>query len=282
MKERAMPVIELAAGPVEYDDRGSGPPIVFLHGAHLNATLWTQVVDELAATYRCVVPTLPMGGHRKTVHADADLSLTGIASMVADVLVALDLDDVTLVGNDTGGALCQVLVTTRPDRVGRLVLASCEAFDNFPPGLPGRVSKLSGQLPGGLWQAAQAMRFGPLTRLPLTFGRLAKRPIPADVRDSWFGPLRESRAIRQETRRFLRGLDAAELTTATGRLSGFDRPALVVWAREDQIMPPKHAERLAELLPGSGDVVWIDDSYALIPLDQPIALAQAIDDFVGG
>jgi pimeloyl-ACP methyl ester carboxylesterase len=277
-----MPVIELACGPVEYDDRGSGPPVVLLHGAHLNATLWTQVVDELATTYRCIVPTLPMGGHRRTVHADTDLSLTGVATIVADLLEALDLDDVTLVGNDTGGAIAQVLVTTRPDRVGRLVLASCEAFDNFPPGLPGRISKLSGQLPGGLWQAAQAMRFGPMWRLPLTFGRLAKRPVPAEVRESWFGPLRESRAIRQETRRLLRGLDPAELATATERLGGFDRPALVVWAREDRIMPPEHAKQLAERLPKAGDVVWIDNSYTLIPLDQPVALARAIDDFVSG
>jgi pimeloyl-ACP methyl ester carboxylesterase len=274
-----MPTIDLAVGPVEYEDRGGGPPIVFLHGAHTNATMWTRVVDQLETDFRCVVPTLPMGAQRELVRDDADLSLTGLAAIVTDLLESLALSDVTLVGNDTGGALAQVVVAERPDRIGRLVLASCEAFDNFPPGLPGRLSKLSGQLPGGLWQAAQAMRFGPMWRLPLTFGRLTKRPIPAEVRESWFGPLRESRALRRQTRHFLRSIDAAELAAAAERLPAFDKPALVVWAREDRIMPPEHAGRLAELLPKAGDVVWIDDSYTLICLDQPAALAEAIRGF---
>jgi pimeloyl-ACP methyl ester carboxylesterase len=225
------------------------------------------------------VPTLPMGAHRELVHDDADLSLTGLAATVTDLLEALAIDVVTLVGNDTGGALAQVVVAERPERIGRLVLASCEAFDNFPPGLPGRLSKLAGQLPGGVWQGAQAMRFGPMWRLPLTFGRLTKRPIPPEIRESWFGGLRESRDLRRQTRRFLRSVDVAELKSATERLPAFDKPALVVWAREDRIMPTEHAERLAELLPKAGDVVWIDDSYTLIALDQPAALAEAIRDF---
>jgi pimeloyl-ACP methyl ester carboxylesterase len=276
-----MPVIDLAVGPVEYEDRGTGAPVVLLHGAHTNATMWTEVVDELATDFRCIAPTLPMGAHRTLVRDDTDLSLTGLAAMVDDLLEALGLDGVTLVGNDTGGALAQVVVADRPARIGRLVLASCEAFDNFPPGLPGRLSKLSGQLPGGVWQGAQAMRFGPMWRLPITFGRLSNRPVPAEIRESWFGPLRESRALRRQTRRFLRSIDVAELRSATERLPTFDRPALVVWARDDRIMPPEHADRLAVLLPKAGDVVWIDDSYTLIALDQPVALAGAIRDFAG-
>lgn len=276
-----MPVIDLAAGPVEYEERGTGPPVVLLHGAHTNATMWTAVADDLETDFRCVMPTLPMGAHRELVRDDADLSLTGLAAMVTDLLEALALDDVTLVGNDTGGALAQVILAERPDRIGRVVLASCEAFDNFPPGLPGRLSKLAGQLPGGVWQGAQAMRFGPMWRLPLTFGRLTKRPIPPEVRESWFGPLRESRALRRQTQRFLRSIEAAELASAAERLSAFERPALVVWAREDRIMPPEHADRLVDLLPKAGDVVWIDDSYTLISLDQPEALARAIRDFAG-
>jgi len=221
-----------------------------------------------------------MGAHRRSVAADASLSLTGLAAIVYEFLTALDLDDVTLVGNDTGGAVAQAVVANHPERIGRLVLASCEAFDNFPPGLPGRVDKLSASLPGGMWQAGQLMKFAPMWRLPFTFGNLTKRPINKDLRSAWFGQLRSSPAIRENTQRFLRAVDADELRAVTERLAAFERPALVVWAREDKIMPPDHAERLAELLPKS-ELVWIEDSYTLIALDQPKAFARAIGDFVG-
>ena len=275
-----MPTIELPPGPLDYEDRGDGPPIVFLAGAHMDSGLWRGVIDQLADRHRCLAPTLPMGAHRRPVAADASLSLTGLAAIVYEFLTALDLDDVTLVGNDTGGAVAQAVVANHPERIGRLVLASCEAFDNFPPGLPGRVDKLSAALPGGMWQAGQLMKFAPMWRLPFTFGNLTKRPIDEDLRTAWFGQLRSSPAIRENTRRFLRAVDADELRAVTERLAAFERPALVVWAREDKIMPPDHAERLAELLPKS-ELVWIEDSYTLIALDQPKAFARAIGDFVG-
>lgn len=277
-----MPTIDLDLATLDYEDHGSGPPLVFLHGPHMTSALWTHVIPELADDYRCLAPTLPLGAHRHPLPAEPDVTLAGLARIVDRFLAELGLDEVTLVGNDTGGAIAQAVVAEHPHRVGRLVLASCEAFDNFPPGLPGRVDKLSGRLPGGIWQGAQMMRFGPMWRLPLTFGRMAKRPIPPEIRDAWFGPLRASRAVRRDMRRFVRAVDAAELASVSERLTTFDRPALVVWAREDKIMPPEHAERLAALLPKAGDVVWIDDSYTLIPLDQPAALARVIGDFAGG
>lgn len=277
-----MPTIDVELATLDYEDRGAGPPLVFLHGPHMTAALWERVVDELANGYRCLAPTLPLGAHRHPLPADSDLTLTGLAALVERFLAELGLDDVTLIGNDTGGAIAQAVVSEHPARVGRLILVSCEAYDNYPPGLPGRVDKLAGRLPGGIWQGAQAMRFGPMWRLPLTFGRMAKHPIPKQIRDDWFGPLRASRAVRKDMRRFVRGVDAAELQSVTASLSGYDGQALVVWARDDKIMPPEHAEQMADLLPKSGDVVWIDDSYTLIPLDQPTALARAIEDFVSG
>ena len=276
-----MPTIELATGPLDYDERGDGPPIVLLHGVHLNSALWRGVIDGLADSYRCLAPTLPMGAHRQPIAPEIPLSLAGLADIVDQFLAALDLDGVTLAGNDTGGAVAQAVVAKHPDRVGRLVLASCEAFDNFPPGLPGRLDLLLGRLPGGMWQAGQLMRFGPMWRLPFTFGPLAKRAIGAELREEWFGPLRSSPEIRRDTYRLLRSIDAAELSAISARLADFDRPALVVWATEDKVMPPAHAERLAATLPQS-ELVWIDDSYTLIALDQPTLLARAIRDFVGG
>ena len=146
--------VELSAGIIEYEDTGGGgPAVVLLHGLAMDGSLWRHVVADLRSDYRCVVPTLPLGGHRRPMRRDADLSLGGHARIVAEFLERLDLRDVTLVQNDHGAAV--VLAGQRPERVARLVLVSCEAFDNYPPGLPGKTVALVARLPGGLNALAQ-------------------------------------------------------------------------------------------------------------------------------
>ncbi|WP_158888370.1 alpha/beta fold hydrolase [Amycolatopsis anabasis] len=276
-----MPEVELSTGTVEYQDTGgTGPVLVLVHGVLMNGTLWRDVVRELRTDHRCVVPTLPLGGHRLATRPGAELTLTSVARLLGELLAVLDLRAVTLVGNDTGGALAQILVAENPDRIGRLVLASCEAFDNFPPGLPGRVSVLAARVPGGLWFAAQQLRLAPLRRLPVTFGWMAKRPIPDEILTDWIRGMRGDPAIRRDFRRFVRGGEPRrELREATGKLPAFGGPALVVWAAEDKVMPPGHGRRLAELLP-AGRLVEIPDSYTLLPLDQPERLASELRCFV--
>jgi pimeloyl-ACP methyl ester carboxylesterase len=271
--------IELSAGTIEYQDTGDGPVLVLLHGLMMDASLWDGAISELSADYRCVAPTLPLGAHRQAMHADADLSLPGIARLVAEFLDRLDLQDVTLVGNDTGGALVQLLMCERAARVGRVVLASCDAFDNFPPGLTGRTLVLAGKLPPRMFGLfMQQMRLRPLRRLPLAFGWLTRNGDAATAR--WMRPVLEQPAIRRDAVRTLRaaGADTRLLVSAAECLPGFDRPALIVWAREDRVMPPEHGRRLAELLPDAR-LAEIEDSYTLIPLDQPARLAQVIREF---
>jgi pimeloyl-ACP methyl ester carboxylesterase len=111
----------LPGGVIEYRDAGDGPVVVLVHGAHMNASVWDQVARDLQADHRCVVPTLPLGGHRRPMPAAADLSPVGVAALLGELLEALDLDEVTLVGNDTGGALAQLLVTRDPRRIATLV-----------------------------------------------------------------------------------------------------------------------------------------------------------------
>ncbi|MDR3032440.1 MAG: alpha/beta hydrolase [Kitasatospora sp.] len=275
-----MTTIELSAGPVEYTDTGGdGPVLVFVHGLMMDASLWEEPIAELSADYRCLAPTLPLGAHRQPMHADADLSLPAIAGLVAEFLDRLDLRDVTLVGNDTGGALVQLLMGDGTARVGRVVLASCDAFDNFPPGATGKALVLAGKLPPrafGLFM--QQMRLRAIRRLPIAFGWLTKRGDAATAR--WIKPVLTQPAIRRDTVRTLRAADAdtGVLVRAAERLPGFDRPALVVWASQDRVMPPEHGRRLAELLP-QGRLVEVDDSYTLIPLDQPARFAQLMREF---
>ena len=273
-----MSEVELSAGTIEYEDTGGGGPVVvLLHGLVMDGSLWRHVVADLRSDYRCVVPTLPLGGHRRPMRPDADLSPRGIARLVGEFLERLDLREVTLVQNDHGAAL--VLAGERPERIARLVLVSCEAFDNYPPGLPGKTVALVARLPGGLNALAQPMRLRALRRLPLALGWMTKRPVPHEVTDAWLRPLLTQREIRRDLIKYVRTGTKRDMIEATERLRSFDRPALVIWAAEDRVMPLDHGRRLAQLLP-RGQLVEISDSYTLIPEDQPAELARALRDFL--
>ena len=273
-----MPVVELTAGRIEYRDSGEGPPIVLLHGLLNDASVFDRVVGELVDEHRCIAPTMPLGSHRLPMHPDADLSLDGLGRIVGEFLERLELSDVTLVQNDHVAAL--VLAGTDPGRIGRLVVSSCEAFENYPPGLPGKNIGLMARVPGLLYPAMQAMRIRPLRRLPIAWGWMAKRPIPHEMTDAWFRPIQTQRDIRRDLRKYAGRARKRDMEPVMERLRGFDRPALVVWASEDRVMPRDHGRRLAELLPNAR-LVELDDSYTLIPLDRPQEFARLIGQFVG-
>ena len=274
-----MSEIELSAGTIEYEDTGHGPVLVLLHGLMMDSSLWDQAVADLSADHRCVAPTLPLGAHRRPMRAGADLSLPGIARLVAEFLDRLDLQDVTLIGNDTGGALVQLLMRDHAERVGRVVLASCDAFDNFPPGLTGKTLVLTGKLSPAMFGVfMQQMRLKMVRRLPIAFGWLTKRGDAATAR--WMRPVVKQAEIRRDAVRTLRSVaaDPSLLLEAAESLPSFTRPALVVWASGDRVMPPDHGRRLAGLLP-LGRLAEVEDSYTLIPLDQPARLARLIREF---
>src|SRR5829696_6137946 len=113
--------VRLEQGVIRYREVGSGPVLLFAHGVLANGTLWRDVVAALSGCFRCIVPDLPLGGHSVPMRPDADLTPRGVARIVVDLMEALDLSDVTLVGNDTGGAICQVVISEHPERVWRLV-----------------------------------------------------------------------------------------------------------------------------------------------------------------
>ncbi|MFH9751174.1 alpha/beta fold hydrolase [Streptomyces griseus] len=272
--------VRLSAGVIEYRDTGGdGPVVVLLHGVAMDGSLWDDVVAGLGDGVRCIVPTLPLGGHRRPMEAGADLSVLRVARLVAEFLEALRLEDVTLVMNDWGGA--QALVADgRADRIGRLVITSCEAFDNYPPGLPGRNLATLARVPGGLGFAFSLLRLKPARRLPMTWGWMSERPVPHATMDRWFRPVQSSPEIRRDLRAYVLGVpEKAELLRWTEQLRTFDRPALVIWATEDRVMPIEHGRRLAEILPW-GRLVEVADSYTLLPQDRPDALVEHIGAFL--
>jgi pimeloyl-ACP methyl ester carboxylesterase len=272
-----MPQVELSAGTIDYEDTGgSGPTIVLTHGLIMDSSLWRHVIGHLSPDFRCVAPTLPFGGHRHPMRADADLSMRGMVEILGEFLERLDLRELTLVMSDWGGP--QLLVGGPQDgRIARLVVCSCEAFDNVPPKGAAKMLPYIARVPGGMTAALMPFRFDRLRRLPLTYGPLSKRPVPREVMDRWFGPATKQPEVRRDLTKYVRSAARGrrELIAAADALRNFDRPALVAWASEDRLMPREHGARLAELLP-QGKLVEIADSYTLIPEDQPEELARHI------
>jgi pimeloyl-ACP methyl ester carboxylesterase len=126
--------VHLSSGTIHYrDSGGDAPPVVFVHGALVNGELWSGVVAALGARCRCIVPDWPLGSHPEPLRTGAELTPRGVARLVAEFLEALDLEDVLLVGNDSGGAVCQLVAAAHRARISSLVLTNCDALDVFPP-----------------------------------------------------------------------------------------------------------------------------------------------------
>jgi pimeloyl-ACP methyl ester carboxylesterase len=270
--------LQVEQGTVQYRDIGSGPPIVFVHGALVAGDLWDGVVASLANDYRCIVPELPLGAHRVPLRKDADLSPPGLARLVTGVFDALDLDDVTLVGNDTGGAICQLVATSDPKRLGRLVLTNCDAFDNFlPPAFA--YLQVAARIPGALTVLGLSQRIRPMRQLPIAYGWLSHRRIPDEALDGWASAIGADPGIRRDLAKVLKGISKRYTLDAAAALASFDRPALIAWGRDDRFFATAYAERLATVIPGAR-LELIDGARTFVSIDQPERLGSLIADFV--
>ncbi|MBL1078459.1 alpha/beta hydrolase [Nocardia sp. 2] len=274
-----MPTVDVSAGRIHYLERGEGPPVVFLHGLLMNHTVWDEVVGLLPEGFRYVLPDLPLGAHPEPMRAGADLSMRGLNQLIAEFLAALDLTDVTLVHNDWGGGLF-LTAYGLDERVGRLIITPCEAFANFPPGLPGKTSMAASYLPGGVLLALRELRVSWLRRSPLMFGWMARRPITDEMVRGWTEPGLRDKRIRRDLLAYTRsGFPKAELIANTEALRDFPGAALVLWSSAGKVMPREHGRALAELIPNAR-LTEIDDAYVLSMLDQPAAVAAAISAFL--
>ncbi|MEG8177529.1 alpha/beta hydrolase [Nocardia terpenica] len=269
--------VDLPGGRIRYHDTGSGAPVVFVHGLLVNADLWRKVVPGVAAAgHRCLAPDWPFGAHSLPV-PDADLSPTGAADLIAAFLERLELRDVTLVANDTGGALTQILLTRNRSRVGRVVLTDCDAYDEFFPQPFTPLPRLAA-IPGLIRVMLALLRFRPAQRLPLAFGLVTKRPVPPEIADSYLLPAHTSAAVRADLTRFLRGVHRRYTLAAAEHFADLELPVLLAWAREDKAFRVSFAERLARDLPDA-TLRLIDDSYTFVSEDQPELLTELIVEF---
>ena len=274
-----MEVIDIPQGRVEYRSAGpqtsSEPPVVFIHGLLVNAELWTKVADALAlGGVRSYAPDLPLGSHRIPWQAGTDLSPRGIARLINAFLAAHDLTDVTLVGNDTGGALCQFLIDTDHSRVGRLVLTNCDAFEVFPPAPFGLIVKV-GRRPARLRAMMNSVRPKALRHSVLGFGGLARDPLDPTLTRRWITPSLNDAAVRRNTAEFLRHVAPSELLDISTRLHRFPKPVRLVWGTADPFFKIALARRLRDAFT-QATLVEIATGRTFLPLDEPGLVADQI------
>jgi pimeloyl-ACP methyl ester carboxylesterase len=267
--------IQLSQGTIRYREAGAGRPVVFVHGYLVDHRLWDGVVDGLSDRFRCIAPDWPLAAHRVPMNRDADLSPTGIAKLIADFLTELELEDVTIVGNDSGGAISQVLATTHPDRIGRLVLTNCDTHENFPPG-PFKAMPPVAKLPGGMQLIAAPFRIGAVARY--AFKPFAKTRIPDELIASWMEPAKSDRAILRDAGKVTAGMNKRYTLAAAEKLRSSDLPIRLLWAPGDKYFPISYAERLAGEAKHA-TLVPIPDASTFVALDQPRLVADEIAEF---
>ena len=269
-----MPEIKLSQGTVQYRDEGTGTPVVLVHGLLVSGSVWDRVIPALAPHARLIVPDLPLGSHRREMNSGADLSPAGLAALIAELIKRLELTDVTLVGNDTGGALCQLVVANHPQRIGRLVLTNCDAFENFPPPAFRLLIKSLARVPGTVALLATLGRLRAGRRAAMSLAPLTVEPPPDELVESWVAPLR-ARAIRRDLIKVLRGISPEHTLKAAERLPAFAGPVVIAWGVRDPFFPFADAERLTALF-ADARLERIADARAFVQMDAPERLAELI------
>ncbi|OZG28686.1 alpha/beta hydrolase [Williamsia sp. 1138] len=276
-----MRTVELEAGTIEYREEGdpNGPPVVFTHGLLMNDHQWDLVLPLLPNGFRYLLPVLPLGAHRIPMNAGTDLTMPGMVAILSEFLSSLKLQDVTLVLSDWGGPLF-LPELSNGERISRLVICPAEAYDNFPPGFPGKVVKVATSVPGGILFALHQFRNRVLRRTPMVLGLMAKKPISHEIIRKWTDPGIASAGVRRDVLAYCKTrFDKAALIADTEKLRDFTGPALVIWAPRTNVMRREHGEQLAKLLP-KGSLAEVDDAYVLIMLDQPERTAELISEFL--
>jgi pimeloyl-ACP methyl ester carboxylesterase len=272
-----MDTVGLSIGNVHYEKSGpnDGRPVVFVHGYAMGGSLWRPLTERLTAEgFMCVAPTWPLGAHTEPMRADAGLTLEAIAAGVGELIEKLSLENVVLVGNDTGGVIAQIVATTAPARLGALVLTSCDAFEHFPPPI--------------LRPFIAAARFAPTFRAALqplrtrlgrqrAYGALAHADID-ELATEWLQPALTDSKVREDLRRLTASLDQRTTVEAGKRLGLFTRPALVAWSADDEFFPLEDGRRLASTL-ANARLEVIDRARTFSMIDRPDELAGLIAEF---
>jgi pimeloyl-ACP methyl ester carboxylesterase len=259
-----------AAGPAASDH----PPVVFVHGLLVDARLWEPVADRLATEgIRSYAPTLPLGSHRQPMNADADLSPRGVATIVLDFIQALGLTQVTIVGNDTGGAICQVLLGADARGIGAAVFTNCDALGTFPPvSLAPLIRAL--RHPGLVAGLVPPLRSKAVRNGPLAYGPLVSEPLDPALTLDWVQPLGNP-AIRRDLAKFARAVHPRVLLDAASRFGQFTGPVRILWGEADSMFRLKLGRQLAAAFP-QATLATVPGGRTFLPLSHPDKVADEV------
>jgi pimeloyl-ACP methyl ester carboxylesterase len=259
-----------AAGPAT----STSPAVVFVHGVLVDARLWEAVADRLAAEgIRSYAPTLPLGAHQSPMNPDADLSPSGIAQLTLDFIAALGLSEVTIVGNDTGGAICQVMLGADTSRIGAAVLTDCDALSTFPPrALAPLLQAL--RHPGLVACLAVGLRLEKVRHGRLAYGPLSSGQIDRGLTRDWVQPL-ASKDIRRDIAKFARGVHPRVLLDAASRFSQFSGPVRILWGEDDPFFRTELGRQLTDAFPRA-TLSTVPAGRTFLPLDHPDELVREI------
>lgn len=273
-------VVETTLGPIRCRVAGKGPGgLLFVHGFLVDGRLWDGVAPRFADRFRVVCPDLPLGAHRTPVPDRSRLSPETVADVLVEISDALGLDPLVVVGNDSGGAITQVAMARHRARLAGAVLVSCDAYENFPP------RAIKPMLALAHWPPAMrlfSLLFGSpvMGRTGLPLWLVARKRMPDALVRSWGEGLWTSDAVRRDTAALVLSAGPEATLSAAATFGDFRQPVLVVWARQDRFFPSADAERLATELPNA-TLRWVDDSHTFVSMDQPEALAAAMDEWLG-
>jgi pimeloyl-ACP methyl ester carboxylesterase len=265
------------SGPVSYvDTGGQGRPVLFVHGVGSSSYLWRNAIELLHGERRCVSFDLPLHGYTPAA-PDQDFTLPGLGRFIADCCDALDLTDIDLVANDTGGAVSQVFAAGHAERLHTLTLTNCEAHDNVPP--------------RALLPAVLLARMGLLARLaprlmapgnPRTAQRVYGRvysditKLPAEIARVWLEAQAGTPEAARQSQRLLTSLHARDLLAAEPALARLQVPTLIVWGTNDVFFRTKWAYWLRDTIPGASEVVEIDGGRLFFPDERAAELTAAL------
>lgn len=270
----------LSAGEISYREVGEGRPLVFIHGLFLNGSVWDGMVGDLAKQYRCIVPEWPLGAHWTPMKADADLSPTGAAKLVAEFLEALELEDVVLVAGDFGAVVAKVAAARHNDRIDALAITNCDALEVFPAKGFEYFAWLP-LIPGGTWGMAKAMyHLEGLRQGHGSFGGLTRNPMPPKMTRAFVEPLAAKSGVRRDASKMMLGMDKALTLALPVELQAAGLPVLIIWGEEDHLFPLDLGRRLRAAIGAKAQIAEIAQAKAFGMWDEPAECARAVTDFL--
>lgn len=266
--------VNTSYGDIAYVEQGSGPVALFVHGVLLNSALWRYVIDDLKGERRCIA--IDILGHGATrTKPDQDLSFVSQAAMVEAFLSVMNIDQVDLVANDSGGGLSQIFAAEHPERIRTLTLTNCDTHDNYPPeALKGFVALAqNGQIGATIQRVFDEPEFG-----KNLLGTAYEHPeeLSKETIEAYLKPWLEGDRAKDLERFLTQNEDSSQSTRIEPKLRQLRAPTLIVWATDDVFFDKQWAYWLKDTIPGATDVVEVPGAKLFFPEERPQALIEPI------